>query len=64
VDIAADAIKPVCHSCVRRPARLTFGTVDVMGGNAVLVWIMLGVAVVVLVVIALYVDSWRRKDDA
>lgn len=35
-----------------------------MGGNAVLVWIMLGVAVVVLVVIALYVDSWRRKDDA
>lgn len=35
-----------------------------MGGNAVFVWIMLGLSVVVLVLIALYVDSWRRKDDA
>jgi heme exporter protein D len=35
-----------------------------MGGDAVFVWIMLGLAVVVLVLIAVYVDSWRRKDDA
>jgi heme exporter protein D len=35
-----------------------------MGGTAVFVWIILGLAAAVLVGIALYVDSWRRKDDA
>jgi heme exporter protein D len=35
-----------------------------MGGDALFVWIMLGLSVVVLVLIALYVDSWRRNDDA
>jgi hypothetical protein len=31
-----------------------------MRGNAVFVWIFLGLATVVLVLITLYVDSWRR----
>jgi heme exporter protein D len=35
-----------------------------MGADAVFVWIILGLAVAVLILIALYVDSWRRKDDA
>jgi heme exporter protein D len=35
-----------------------------MGADAVFVWIILGLAVAVLVLITLYVDSWRRKDDA
>jgi len=34
-----------------------------VGSNVVFVWIMLGLAVVVLVAIALYADAWRRKDD-
>jgi hypothetical protein len=32
-----------------------------MSGTALFVWIFLGLAAVVLVVITLYVDSWRRK---
>ncbi|GLL07983.1 hypothetical protein GCM10017581_097430 [Dactylosporangium matsuzakiense] len=35
-----------------------------MDGSAVFVWIILGLAVAVLIIIALYVDSWRRHDDA
>ncbi|GAA4255607.1 hypothetical protein GCM10022255_065110 [Dactylosporangium darangshiense] len=35
-----------------------------MGGDAVFAWIVLGLAVAVLVLLALYVDSWRDKDDA
>jgi heme exporter protein D len=35
-----------------------------MGGNAVFAWIILGLALAVLILIAVYVDSWRRKDDA
>lgn len=31
-----------------------------MSGGAVLVWIVLSLALVVLVGITLYVDSWRR----
>ncbi|GGM37897.1 hypothetical protein GCM10007977_044240 [Dactylosporangium sucinum] len=61
VVIAADATK----SLVRATPRI--GTPRYrrcMGGNAVFVWIILGLAVAVLILIALYVDSWRRKDDA
>jgi hypothetical protein len=32
-----------------------------MGGDAVFVWIFLGLAFAVLIAIVLYVDSWRRK---
>jgi heme exporter protein D len=46
---------------VRRPAAGRFGTVGRMGRDAVFVWIMLGLSVVVLVLIALYVDSLRRR---
>ena len=31
-----------------------------MSGSAVLVWVMLSLALVVLVGITVYVDSWRR----
>lgn len=62
MDIAANGIKRRCHPCVRRPARVSFGTVAGMRPDAVLVWIILGLAVTVLLLIALYVDSWRRKD--
>jgi heme exporter protein D len=34
-----------------------------MGGDAVFVWVILGLAVAVLILIALYVDSWRRRND-
>jgi hypothetical protein len=32
-----------------------------MAGDAVYAWIILGLAVAVLILIALYVDSWRRR---
>jgi hypothetical protein len=32
-----------------------------MSGSALFVWILLGVAAVVLVGITVYVDSWRRR---
>jgi hypothetical protein len=35
-----------------------------MEGDGVFAWIVLGLAVAVLVLLALYVDSWRDKDDA
>ncbi len=40
-----------------------------MSGNAVIVWIFLALAAAVLVVITVYVDSWRRvprgdRDDS
>ena len=34
-----------------------------MSGSAVLVWVLLSLALVVLVGIALYVDSWRRGPE-
>lgn len=43
---------------MRRPAGAFIGTVECMGAG--LVWIILGLAVVVLVLITLYVDSLRR----
>ncbi|GAA2633685.1 hypothetical protein GCM10010399_77710 [Dactylosporangium fulvum] len=57
--VSSRAVTPACDA---RSSRVRYRRY--MGGNAVFVWIMLGLAAVVLILIALYVDSWRRKDDA
>ncbi|GAB3839901.1 hypothetical protein GCM10027610_046530 [Dactylosporangium cerinum] len=50
--------RTLCHSCRRHPAGAAIGTVESMGIG--LLWVILGTAVVVLVIITLYVDSLRR----